>query len=557
MADKVINGSLDVTGEISQNGHSIAPQINVTWAELKALRDGGTLVPGQQYRITDYQCTTTQANTSSAGHQFDIVVTADSANKLNEVARACLHTGDTYFANSNLNAWQLWYCLDNDTSRFAWAAPSVPSQITVDGDIATRDPSSDGGIEAYPEYTYAWAGDHSMFYYTSTEAPKTGDACSWHHDDSGHSGMGVIEYAPPSGKGVIYRMIDEFNNDVPYDFKNILFKRYKITACQKAPSLVTYYLGITNVSDITVDETDFIWCYTFTWIDENDEVKDCSIVAPTLKNDENQYDGLFNNTIKPCSAYTSIHPDNPTSFQFALNDIVIQGNYEYDGGFFYGMVGNVFESECFRNTLGCNASYNKFGHDCGNNILGHDCLSNNFAANCGSNIFGTSCSGNVLGAFCRLIIFRERCDGNTFGQSCLQNTFGEYCFHNNIHNKCYFNIFGSQCEHNTLEEQCSSNTFGCYCEYNTLGKYCSYNKFGQDQYLIFYCRYVTFDNGCSNLYLTSPDNIASSSNYLQNVHVHLGVVGPSAKNRKTISVPDRNLAYETNFIANSSNDIIV
>ena len=25
------------------------------------------------------------------------------------------------------------------------------------------------------------------------------------------------------GKGVIYRMIDEWNNDVPYDFKNIMY----------------------------------------------------------------------------------------------------------------------------------------------------------------------------------------------------------------------------------------------------------------------------------------------------------------------------------------------
>jgi hypothetical protein len=26
-----------------------------------------------------------------------------------------------------------------------------------------------------------------------------------------------------SGKGVIYRMIDEFGNDCPYDFKNVLY----------------------------------------------------------------------------------------------------------------------------------------------------------------------------------------------------------------------------------------------------------------------------------------------------------------------------------------------
>ena len=105
-----------------------------------------------QYRITDYTCTTTTAGTKSAGHVFDIIVTADSESVLNEDARAIQHDGDEYFANSDLNAWKLWYCLDNDTTRFAWA------------------------------------------------------------DET-------------NGKGVIYRMIDEFNNDIPYDFKNIQFYR--------------------------------------------------------------------------------------------------------------------------------------------------------------------------------------------------------------------------------------------------------------------------------------------------------------------------------------------
>lgn len=45
----------------------------VTWQELKDLRDGNNLVKGRLYRITDYQCTTTQENTRSAGqNSYDI-----------------------------------------------------------------------------------------------------------------------------------------------------------------------------------------------------------------------------------------------------------------------------------------------------------------------------------------------------------------------------------------------------------------------------------------------------------------------------------------------------
>jgi hypothetical protein len=74
--------------------------------DLVALRDNSQLVPGQQYRITDYVTTTNQWNTQSALHPFDIIVTADDEKTLNEEARACIHEGDTYFteAGANLSA---------------------------------------------------------------------------------------------------------------------------------------------------------------------------------------------------------------------------------------------------------------------------------------------------------------------------------------------------------------------------------------------------------------------------------------------------------------------
>lgn len=125
----------------------------VTHAELLDLKNRGALYPGVYYRIVNYNTTTSQLETRSAGHPFDVIVPALSNDKLSERAWAIQHTDspDDYFANSKLKAWQLWYCLDNDTNRFTWAD-------TTDG------------------------------------------------------------------KGVIYRMIDEFGNDCSYDFKNIQFK---------------------------------------------------------------------------------------------------------------------------------------------------------------------------------------------------------------------------------------------------------------------------------------------------------------------------------------------
>lgn len=95
----------------------------ITYSRLVDLRDSGKLVAGQQYRIVDYHTTTSQDYTRSADHQFDVIVRADSVNTLNENAFACLHDGDDYFSRygAKLEAWKLKYCIDNDSTRFAWA----------------------------------------------------------------------------------------------------------------------------------------------------------------------------------------------------------------------------------------------------------------------------------------------------------------------------------------------------------------------------------------------------------------------------------------------------
>lgn len=130
---------------------------NITHSELVDLKNKGNLISGTFYRITDYVTKVKPNhngwnNTRSAEHPFDIIVQALDKNTLSENAQAILHEGDTYFADSNLKAWQLKYSLNADAERFAWG----------------EDEAAD--------------------------------------------------------RGVIYGMTDEFNNFLPFDFKNIQFK---------------------------------------------------------------------------------------------------------------------------------------------------------------------------------------------------------------------------------------------------------------------------------------------------------------------------------------------
>ena len=125
--------------------------LKVTYYQLVNLRNKKSLIPGQFYAITDYVTIVDpglNARVASAFKPFVLIVMAISNSLISEKAKAVPSTqGDFGY---NMGAWQIWYSLDNDKSRFEWA-----------------------------DTTY--------------------------------------------GKGVIYRMIDGNGNDLPYDFKNLMY----------------------------------------------------------------------------------------------------------------------------------------------------------------------------------------------------------------------------------------------------------------------------------------------------------------------------------------------
>ena len=321
----------------------------IKWADLKLLRDTGGLVPGRQYRITDYVATTNGAMKSvSANNPFDIVVAAVDERTLNERARAVMHEppvddfstsrryyvgdycryvdsvyrctvehygswksshfekGAPYFYDSKLEAWEVWYCLDNDTSRFAWALA-------------------------------AGATD-----------PQTGT----------------------TGRGVVYRLIDEFKNDLPYDFKGLKFIPY-------GDASGAYYTFGASVAEPGLDR---------------------SLTGASGS------DACCCNTVRP-------YVDQGT---MVLNRIVFKGGWARD---------NTFGPGCHDITTGTRADYNTFGPGCYNNIVSSSFRYNSFGNCCHDNYLGAQCQAVVFGNYCYNNIL-GRCNNVSFGVSCVGNVFG-------------------------------------------------------------------------------------------------------------------------------------
>jgi hypothetical protein len=372
--------------------------LNITYSELKSLKDNGGLIPGLSYRIIDYVTLTKASDIyHSAQNQFDIIVIADSTNTLNEHARAIQHDGDEYFKNSNLSAWKLKYKLDNDT-------------------------------------TY-WVDD----------------TC----------------------KGVIYEMTDEFNNTCPYDFKNILQARYKVTGTgsSRADGKYLGWFGCKYIADNTEDH---IFCHTFSKM-VNGVSEDASLNKST--NREGNIIQVNENKIKDFKM-GDVH--YPNDICFLCNDDIsntvckkiqniILGDFNYN---------MTFGPQCYDIITGgdCkNMIFTDFDREirildyCGDMIFGRDMTQVQIGGNvyniltddsCFSFKIGNECSGIKLGNNCRRFTIGNYCRNCTMGNNCQIITTGDNCSDWSTGNNCSFWSCGNQCYNWSVGNDCTSWSVG-------------------------------------------------------------------------------------------------
>lgn len=448
-----------------QIGSGVIPQtmVEITYSELKSLRDNGQLTPGCWYRITDYetQVASYTYNAQSANHVFDVLVLALTNDSLSEEAFACHSARDTEFlskfyvirdgndfplirgtADGEYEGEQYYEYFFFDTPVYLKSLTEPPTVSTI---YAFMNGSTPVSISDNPTNmaTFESLGFEevkcSYFNNAKLSAWKL-----WYKLDNS-------DWVGDTGKGVIYRMIDEWGNDCPYDFKNIQFKIGANTTAGTVANVYYYtFSKVSGTDDTTVEDFS---CYGYYY--------------------------CCNNKIG----------EYITGSRRTLNFIV------------------------FRNIADAN-----------------QCYCNIFENNCHNNVFGNDCYGNI---------FKHECFNNNFGSSCYYNIFGNYCASNTFGNMCYGNIFGNHC---------SLNVFGNYCCYNTLGSNCRYIKFGGSSAKSYY-RQITVANGNAKINLDTSAT-TSSSNFIQNIHIGLGV--NNSNTTKTITHATVNDTFKTTYEATNS-----
>lgn len=454
--------------------------------------------------------------------------------------------------------------MDNDTDRFAWADDTnnilENEYIIVDRDFNTKSYRYSEGNVTLNNHTYfAWYNNnYGSIRFTYDEFPEIGDDFYVRNVNSMMDEGIVDAYSPqqtiPNGRGVIYRMIDEFGNDCPYDFKNIQFK-IKLTNGQYDPTngtdswVYTFNVMINNITTNTWSES----C-DFSLQDYNKRENICD--------DDNgnidiypAYSVCTNNIIKRCVMFDDYEEISQVlNYNVFLNRITC---IDYNNTTYYtesfrccnnilqeDCHDNIFNYDCHGNILNYNCYANKFDYNCYNNIFGSNCYNNTFGNSCNTNTLKNDCTGNTFGNYCSNNVFNTRCSSNVFGYSCNGNIFGDFCRNNTFGDWCGFsnysiysgsgNIFGNHCQ---------SNIFGNYFQNNIFGNYCSSITAKYNNTLCNYIRNITLHNNIQKITLNCSSGQETTQvysniypNWIKNIVIHSGVNNIRNANTKTINV---------------------
>lgn len=198
-----------------------------------------------------------------------------------------------------------------------------------------------------------------------------------------------------NGKGVIYRMIDDKRNDLPYDFKNIQFYRDKSLSKYANSHLASRFVAADG------------FYYTFS------DVTGGVITDFSLADNDNN-----GNVMDICNKNSDNYAQN-------LNNNVF---LQLDGS--RAVLSNTFGINCMNNTMG-QTMYSKFGSMCYNNVL-HDCgyntIGNSFYNNTGGQSFGY----NFIVSRFYNNAFNHGFTGNYVNDGFLNNTIGNGFAYNSV-----------------------------------------------------------------------------------------------------------------------------
>lgn len=458
----------------------------LSWSELKWRRDLGKLVAGRFYRVTDYRCTTVAEDTRSAGVDFDIILLAVSADALSEEGMAAGREGkdysDTRLAGDDFAAWRVWYCVDNDTDRFAWADAENGRGVIyrMIDDRRNEAPYDFKNIE-FRRYKVVADGD--FFKGTSADGGYFGI--------KGFAGTG-LKFST-GGESAWFTTFDGgYTHDISTD------------------NMIEVFM---SSGKQTLNNIVFLGSNMGCRVGRN--CRDCS------------FGNYLNNLIIGAENWRNII----TGDMYPGVDGNVIGTYCHENT----VIGYYFRT----NVIGDRFHKNKIGSYFQNNSVDSSFYGNEVSMYCSSNVFGKTFQDNVIGtSFYSNIIgndvaecdFGDKFSENRIGSGCVAISAGAECSRNDIetgvswiqiHDKCERNRIGNDCTYVELGDGCTYNEIGIGCDSIVLKGDSQLNVVGGG------CGDIFIDgnknkigSGCTTVYLEKGCMANSIGSYCESVSMY-------------------------------------
>lgn len=568
--DDILENNYYTKDQVDELLEDFAPSnmIETTWANLRSLRDSSQLTKGAWYRITDYNFVTTKLGVQSGGHQFDIVLLAISESMLSESGYACKHAGDHYFEREVTEGGIEWlYTLYVDDYAESYGdepvdhaddihstdvfcnhtydispvtGDEVPVLFKTDGEEYSID-DPDYNDRFYYEGTYDLDGDEYDMWgkyeydqnneewvflqqYALTPIvvedgklivspiPETKivpvNMNAWELKYCLDNDKELFDWATTDGKGVIYYLKDEFGNEAPYDFKNILFQRKNITSVSS--NILSVFtqgessrIGLFSNYAITCGNKDY---YYYTFDSPYNAGNDSSLFGDSAYNVIKPYiiygQRLLNNIVL---GFANNNYFGNNCCDITIWDAVRNNNFEYECSDLLIFAAAEVDAKSLRYATMYSISTTKFDSGCrqciGNTVSGFEVGAGSFQLN-----FGTSNLNNQIGRGCQNIKFGSFSYNNKFSHGVANCNLGNYV---------------SYCEFGTAAVDITLPNYVRYCKFEPDIHRIEFTTSGGSNSR--YIQYVTVCRGISNLTVAPPRNTAYEQIYYKTGRIETAV----------------------------------